>query len=409
MNKNLLRRIGKKRLRATFAGGAHETAAPRVGGIDETAGVLSGVQICLEGEAKGHGVFLDGDFVAALCEQGNAAGAGLKVRFGHPSMCADALGTFLGRARNFEARRVTRTDGTECWGAFADIALAEEAHNGPGGRDIYAWTLAAAKNNPDTFGQSIVFTYADFFVLDADGGKHLWSAEPGHDSADEDTYNAAVDAWLGRSADGRVFAVLGRLHGTDFTDDPAATDGVFAAFDAADPDTLSEEACDLLDAHPRIVQALAERPEAVAEFVARYNAALAGAGKPAIRLAAFDETVEQRLARLQSAKDQELAALRKELTDHAQKLTGDLEAAQAAASRAEAERESLARDLAEARKQLAQERSNLASVTGAALAHTEAREPKSWEALSAKYGYADARRRFPDVYSKRFPYDNKKG
>jgi uncharacterized membrane-anchored protein YhcB (DUF1043 family) len=394
MDKNLLARIGKRRLRATFASG------PRVGGVDAERGLLTGVQICLEGEAKGHGVWLDPDFIAAVAAQGAASSLGVKVRFGHPSMCADALGTFLGRAGNFRVADLVRPDGTAAKGAVADIKLAEEAHNGPGGRDIYAWIVAAAQHNPDTFGQSIVFTYADFYVVDVAGNKHFWSAEPDH---------ADADAWLAKSVDGRAYAVLDKLHGTDFTDGPAATDGVFSTLDAADPDTLAEEAADLLDAHPRIVAALAERPGAVGEFVCRYNAALTAAGKPAIHLATADEAADKRISSLQAAKDREIDAVRKDLTAQNAKLTDGLAATESAMRTINAERNSLARELAECREQLVRERANLAAVTGAALIHTEAAAGRTWEAVRDKHGYAAARRLFPDAYRRRFGITQPKG
>ena len=83
----------KARMRATFAAGA--TVEPRLENVDKENEVLHGVQITLEGEAKGHGVWLDRAFCEAVAEQGNAMGdAGVKVRFGHPAMCSDALGTY---------------------------------------------------------------------------------------------------------------------------------------------------------------------------------------------------------------------------------------------------------------------------------------------------------------------------
>ena len=47
----------KARLRASFA--AALTEEPRLENIDKEGEVLHGVQITLEGEAKGHGVWLD--------------------------------------------------------------------------------------------------------------------------------------------------------------------------------------------------------------------------------------------------------------------------------------------------------------------------------------------------------------
>lgn len=296
-------RPGKERFRATFA--AAETKSPRFGEIDESKGILHNVQVNLMGEAKGHGVWLGEDFIDGVVEQGNKASLGVKVRFGHPAMCSDALGTFLGRAKNFTKQDVTRADGSVVKGAFADIHLAEEAKDAPSG-DLFTWTLGAAKNNPDTFGQSIVFTYADFYVVDNDGGKHKWSEEPQPKNRGESAY----DNWLAKSADGKQYALIDKLLGTDFTDSPAATDGVFGT------DDLAAQAEEMLDGYPQIMEVLTKKPDTVAQFLERYNAALVASGKAAVmlRVSSDVEDAEKRLSGLQSAKDKEIAELKETLS-----------------------------------------------------------------------------------------------
>ena len=71
------------------------------GSIDREAGIIRGVSVCTEGEAKGHGVHLDSEFIQTVTDLGNAKKQGLKARFGHPNMCSTALGTFIGRYKNF--------------------------------------------------------------------------------------------------------------------------------------------------------------------------------------------------------------------------------------------------------------------------------------------------------------------
>ena len=272
----------KARLRATFAAGS--TEEPRLENIDKEAEVLYGVQITLEGEAKGHGVWLDRAFCEAVAEQGNAMGdAGVKVRFGHPAMCSDALGTYLGRAKNFRVVDLTRKEtGEKAAGVLADIHIMPESHSAPSG-DLGKWVLEAAANSPDTFGQSIVFTYADLKSTNEDG-------EPILRSEYESNYD--FDKARGEN---KVFAVLGKLHGTDFTDTPAATDGVFSGND------LAAEAEEMLAEHPEIGEAIMQKPEKVIEFLDREG------------LLAVLET--KRVAGLQAAKDKELAELRGKLAE----------------------------------------------------------------------------------------------
>lgn len=394
-------RPGKERFRASFAG--VETSSPRFGEIDEEKGILHNVQVNLMGEAKGHGVWLGEDFIDGVVEQGNKASLGVKVRFGHPAMCSDALGTFLGRAKNFTKQDVTRADGSVVKGAFADIHLAEEAKDAPTG-DLYTWTLGAAKNNPDTFGQSIVFTYSDFYVVDKDGTKHKWSEEPQPKERGEPSY----DNWIAKSADGKQYALIEKLLGTDFTDSPAATDGVFGS------DDLAAQADEMLEEHPQIMEVLTSKPDVLAQFIERYNVALEAAGKPRVMLAVIGqegtvsiedhEALKARFAGLQSAKDKEIAGLKEaaaaaktDFDSQMAKLRADLGTAQADLS-AKAEELAKAHDaLAENRKQLATSQDALAKLTGDTLSSPETFA--SWKEAEQKLGYTQARKQCKDLYA----------
>ena len=314
----------KARLRASFA--AALTEEPRLENIDKEGEVLHGVQITLEGEAKGHGVWLDREFCEAVAAAGNAMGdAGVKVRFGHPAMCSDALGTYLGRAKNFRVVDLTRKGASEgdakTAGVLADIHIAPESHSAPSG-DLGKWVMEAAENSPDTFGQSIVFTYADFVVKDAEGTRHSYNEECCNE---DESKNKTSKQWKSQSADGKEYAVLGKLLGTDFTDTPAATDGVFSAGD------LAAEAEEMLAEHPEILSAIEGKPEKVIEFLAR-NGML-----DYIQTAALDAMkaeCDKRIAGFQSMHDKKMA----EFEGQVKELTSELEAAKAAAS---AEHESL--------------------------------------------------------------------
>jgi len=407
MSKTMAFNPGKVRFRATFSAGDLDPAQ-RFGKIDAEKGILYDVQVSIMGEAKGHGVHLGEDFIDGVVEQGNAAKLGLKSHFGHPAMCSDALGTFLGRATNFKKKPVTRPDGSQCSGAFADFQLAEEAKKAPGG-DLYSWTLATAQNNPDTFGQSIVFTYSDFYVMDKDGNKKLYSQRCEGCTPDQDP----TDEWLASSVDGKIYAMLGNLLGTDFTDTPAATDGVFGTGD------LAARAEEMLDANPQIMELLTSKPDTLNQFLHRYNAVLKSAGKPELALsvvgAAPDpaslsalskklEDAEKRLSGLQSAKDKEIKELH-EAADAAKKtfdsqlanLTSDLSAANSALSIANDGKAKAESALAESGKQLAAKTAALAKLTGDTLTSSEGLE--NWEEAKAKLGYAPARRQYPELYA----------
>ena len=339
----------KSRYRATFGG--TEGAAVRLGEIDTENEVLHGVQITLEGEARGHGVHLDREFCEAVAAAGNATGdVGLKVRYGHPAMCSDAIGTELGRAKNFEVRDIERvTESGErvtVAGVFADVEILKSAHSAPQG-DIAKHVLEVAAEDPGQFGQSIVFTYADWVVKDKDGNRHSYMGEVAKPLSEDEGAQASAliylakerslhDKWLAQSADGKIYAVLGKLHGTDFTDTPAATDGVFST------GTLAEEAEQMLDEHPEIFDAIEKSPKSLMEFLERTG---------------LDKKLESaRVAGLQAAKDKEIASLRGELDTalaQVKDLSADLDAKTSAFDSATTEIEQLKANCAEAKKALA--------------------------------------------------------
>ena len=299
----------KARFRATFSGA--QLGAGRLGNIDAENEVLHDVQITLEGEALGHGIWLDRQFCEDVAAAGNATGdVGLKVRYGHPAMCSDAIGTELGRAKNFRVVEVERTiegETVKAAGVIADVHLLKSAHSAPQG-DIAKHVLETAKEDPKQFGQSIVFTYADWKVKDKDGNDHSYKTEvqePFDKWAEENPdvstraywkkYDELYDAWFNQSADGKFYAILGKLHGSDFTDTPAATDGIFST------GTLAEEAEQMLDEHPQIMEVFEKSPKSVVEFLERTGLA---------------EKIESaRLSGLQAAKDKEIAALKAEIAE----------------------------------------------------------------------------------------------
>lgn len=310
----------RTRYRATFAG---SSTAQRLGKVDRENELLSDVQITLEGEAKGHGVWLDREFCEAVAEAGNKTGeAGLKVRYGHPSMCSDAIGTELGRARNFRVVDVERQleDGSKVTvaGVIADVQILKSAHEAPQG-DIAAHVISVAEEDPTQFGQSIVFTYADFVVKDKDGVRHSYKDEviEGELKKDAEGNEKRVckspSEWEDQSADGKVYAVLGKLHGSDFTDTPAATDGIFST------GTLAEEAEQMLEEHPEIFDAIEKSPKSLVEFLERTG---------------LDKKLDSaRVAGLQAAKDKQIAELTAAKDATVAELTEKLEKANAAKDR----------------------------------------------------------------------------
>jgi hypothetical protein len=216
--------------------------------VDVETGTIKGVAIARVGEAKGHGVFLDQEFINEIVRLGNAKQnakgepSGIKVRFGHPNMCSTALGTFLGRAKNFYV---------EGEFARADLFLSRSAKDAPGG-DLFNYVLQLAKTNPDMFGMSIVFEPGQSIKIGEDGIK-IPETDPEFDSID-----------------GNVFTSINKLLAADVVDDPAATDdGIFSA--KFGNESFAGMVTEFLDLHPHIYKIVHDNPSVMQEFMARYD------------------------------------------------------------------------------------------------------------------------------------------
>ena len=91
--------------------------------IDAKNGIIKNASVVTAGEAEGHGIYLDQNFVEDVVRLGNEYKQGLKSRFGHPTLSNEALGTYLGRFKNF------RVNGNK---AVADLYLDDVAKKSPG-------------------------------------------------------------------------------------------------------------------------------------------------------------------------------------------------------------------------------------------------------------------------------------
>lgn len=238
--------------------------------VDNENGVLKRVKVCSAGPALGHGVHLEGEFIDTVVEQGNAASKGLKARFGHPNMCSEALGTFIGRFSNFEKGTTVRDDGEEAECCFADLTLSESAKNTPHG-DLHAYILSMAENEADMFGTSIVFTVGKSYRRNTKTG------EKAYRHVRESMY--AIEVWYTGEDGSRLpkddeddlseelFVECDKLHACDCVDEPAANDGLFSAFAA---DTVAGQITQFLDLHPQIFSLLEENQE-ILEAISQYG------------------------------------------------------------------------------------------------------------------------------------------
>lgn len=116
-----------------------EAAARGVSGsIDTTAGVIYGVSVITEGEAKGHGLKIDSTTLSQVKATAANFAGGLKVKMNHSGGAGDIIG-FL---KNF------RIAGKKL---VADLHLLKASPH-------RQYVLEIAESIPDTFGLSIAFS-----------------------------------------------------------------------------------------------------------------------------------------------------------------------------------------------------------------------------------------------------------
>ncbi len=191
--------------------------------------VISGFAVVTKGITHDERGEFDDLALNTVVDLGNKAKAGVKSRFGHPNMSSTALGSFLGRARNF------RRDGDV---VRADLHIDPTAHQTPDG-DLAGYVMDLAESDPESFGSSMVIHW------DA-----LERKEPG--------------------ADGKAlppFIQVKKLLSVDVVDDPAANNGMFGSAFFSETVRPSAEMTAFLDK-------FLNQPEAVEkmiEFLERYG------------------------------------------------------------------------------------------------------------------------------------------
>ena len=234
------------RLRAPKSSGTEPRIDP-MGGFRQQ-GIIRGVSIVTRGEALGHYMWLDADFLKSVAAGINAKNKGVKARFTHPGLSSDGLGTFLGRVMT------AKVDGDQ---VIADLHFCEAGHNTPDG-DLAKYVMDLAKEDPTAFGVSIVFS-------EDIGAEDRFEA----DHEDEDGYFHSPDK---DNTQNLPHARLSALEAADVVDEPAANpDGFFHREQhfAQEADQLVSYAIGLTSDRPATTH-LGLDADRTATFVARF-------------------------------------------------------------------------------------------------------------------------------------------
>ena len=236
-------------------------------GVDRELNVIEGVSVVTLGEAKGHGVHLDSEFLDEVTRLGADRKMGIKCRFGHPNMCNEALGTHLGWFKNF-----TR-DGDQ---VRADLHISEAADHSPKG-ELGKYLLEMAESEENAFGTSIVFTPGNTYRKNSNGekfqrnenvtefGADVWyTDQTGHRLSEDE------EGWLGQE----LYVECKELSACDAVDEPAANEGLFSA-DTYGQGEIAAQLTEFFDLHPQIADIALNNPDAVEvfrTFLSRYDA-----------------------------------------------------------------------------------------------------------------------------------------
>ncbi|MBI4970807.1 MAG: hypothetical protein HZC17_03095 [Candidatus Omnitrophica bacterium] len=197
--------------------------------VNRTEEVITGFAVVTKGVTHDERGEFDDIALDTVVELGNQPKAGIKSRFGHPNMSGTALGTFLGRAKNF------RRDGDI---VRADLHIDPTAHDTPDG-DLAGYVMNLAESDPQAFGSSMVIHWDEEFREERDkDGKEL-----------------------------PPFIRVKKLMSVDVVDDPAANNGLFGMPFFSESVRPSEEMTAFLDR-------FLNQPEAVEKaisFLERYG------------------------------------------------------------------------------------------------------------------------------------------
>lgn len=208
------------------------------GSVDREAGVIRNIVIIEEGKDKA-GDNWDTTALGQIASLGNAQSMGVKSRFGHPNMCDSALGSYIGRYKDFRIDTVETPEGPK-QAAIADLYLDETAKSLPGKGDVYKYILDMAESNSDMFGNSI----------------HYTPDQPARKNEKDDSGNEVVNTYE------RVKSLIA----SDLVDSPCATTNLFK-----DTNDLASKVTEFLEDTPEIFDLIQKDESILNSFLHKYK------------------------------------------------------------------------------------------------------------------------------------------
>lgn len=243
--------------------------APTPANIDSARGILYDVVLCQAMQPRGEAgsfkvyneeedeledirVITGQDFIERLVILGQRQGEnGHQVRFGHPGMCDQVLGTYCGRVKNIRLRDNQ---------AIGDIYLSAASENAPGKGNLKEYIINLAKEDSQAIMMSIVFTPDEPYFINEEGIKEIYSGTP------EQNYYLSSLPEPNRC----IYETVRAWHYTDFVDAGANSTDLFRGFKGEK--MLSAKLFEFLDENPGVWDALVDQPEIVRKFTEKYEA-----------------------------------------------------------------------------------------------------------------------------------------
>lgn len=230
---------------------SNAVASVKTENLNREAGTAKDVVLCEVGEASGHGVHLEQEFIddTAKYAQANHETNGLKSRFGHPDASSTTMGNQLGYYKNFRVRNNQ---------VIADYQLLQAAKISKKG-DMWNWFFDLAEEKPDFIMSSIVFAPAGEYQYDDDGNRHwVWISKIGEDAG----YKYSEDYEYDRKKP--VYVKMGHLYFADMVENGAATNSLFSA--EVNDHMVVSKADLFFDQHPKVLDLLQKNPSILFKY-----------------------------------------------------------------------------------------------------------------------------------------------
>lgn len=240
--------------------------------VDSKNRVIKNVILCQAGEAKGHGEWLEQEFIDDLVKFSNDNfSEGLPSNYGHNW---DNLGKQLGVIKDI------RVDGDK---AVGDLHLFESADLSPDVPGVASYVMALAAEDRKALNMSIVFNRKGYYQRNDKGEK------------------ITVD-WASIDENNKLYVEFGKLISSDIVDDGAATETLYSKKKPNQNDGLIDRFFSMFkkESGEKIIALEAERNQLIGQLA---------------HVTKTNNTLQAQITQLKADHNTEITALNKKIKD----------------------------------------------------------------------------------------------